>query len=99
MNLKTCGENHPDTASSYNNLAQVYQEKGELETALDFYNKTLTIKLSTVGDSHPHVASCYNNIGNIYADRKQLDLALEQYKISLELRLKIFGEHRITTWL
>ena len=46
IKLKSLGENHPDVASSYNNIANVYSDQGELDKALEYHNKSLTIKLN-----------------------------------------------------
>ena len=33
--LHILGENHPELATSYDNIAKVYNEKGELDSALE----------------------------------------------------------------
>lgn len=38
---KNLGENHPSTATSYNNLAGVYESQGEYERAKELYEKAL----------------------------------------------------------
>ena len=49
-------------ATSYSNMVSVYSEKGELDKALEYCHKALTIQLNTVGDNHPDVALSYSNI-------------------------------------
>ena len=46
----------------------VYDNKGEYEKALDYYNKSLKIYIQTLGENHPDVATSFNNMGktNIY---------------------------------
>ena len=41
------GENHPDLATPYNNLADVYSDKDELDEALNYYRKCLAISIHT----------------------------------------------------
>ena len=40
---KICGEDHADVATSYNNLALVYQRLGEDDQAKELYEKALII--------------------------------------------------------
>ena len=56
IRLKTFGPEHPDTASTYNNIGVVYDEMGEHEKALEFYNKNLDIDIKVHGPDHPAVA-------------------------------------------
>ena len=41
VELKTCGENHPDVGSSYDNIGSVCKEKREYDDALEYYTKSL----------------------------------------------------------
>jgi tetratricopeptide (TPR) repeat protein len=41
---KVLGKEHPDTATTYNNIANVYYSQGKYEEALEWYNKALTIR-------------------------------------------------------
>ena len=50
------GENDPDTAVSYNNIGNLYQDKGDLEKALECYNKSLSVRLNSLGENHPDVS-------------------------------------------
>ena len=43
IKFKTLGENHPDTAASYNNIGSSYDNKGDYDKALEYYNKCLNI--------------------------------------------------------
>jgi tetratricopeptide (TPR) repeat protein len=44
LNLNEKGEYHIDTASSYNNIALVYESKGDYAKALEFHQKSLEIR-------------------------------------------------------
>ena len=44
--LQVLGENHPDVATSYNNIGFVYNNLGEYDKALEFHQKALKIRLS-----------------------------------------------------
>ena len=67
IRLNTLGENHPDVASSYNNIGEVYTNKHELDKALEYYNKSLSIKINTFGENHINSAIGYANLGELYA--------------------------------
>ena len=42
---------HPDTATTYNNMAIVYDNQGQYDKALDCYGKALAIKEKVGTDS------------------------------------------------
>jgi tetratricopeptide (TPR) repeat protein len=50
---KVFGEEHPDVASSYNNIGGVYDSKGEYALALEYYQKALDILTKVYGAEHP----------------------------------------------
>ena len=71
-----------DVAASYNNIGLVYDRQGKYEEALEYYQKSLDIKIRVVGGDHPNVATSYNNIGNVYNRQGQYERALEYYQSS-----------------
>ena len=85
---------HPDTASSYNNIGRVYNYKGDYDCALEYFNKALGIREKVLAIEHPDTAFSYNNIGLVYSDKGDYDGALEYYQKSLEIEEKVLGiEH------
>lgn len=67
------------TCKLYNELAQIYQDKGLYEISLEFYEKCLNkISLKT----RPN---CLNNMACIYDYLEQYDLAFEFYSTTLNL--------------
>ena len=90
LSEKLFGENHPDTATSYNEIGVVYDNKGDYDTALEYYNTALVIRKQLLGENHPDTAASYNNIGNAYDSLGDYDTALENYnkaKVILEQKL------------
>ena len=70
-----------------------YQERyGRYAKALEYYERSLEIRLELYGEKHRDVAKCYNNIGTIYYNQGNHKKALEYYEKSLEIRLELYGE-------
>ena len=91
---KVLGEEHPDTAGSYNNIGLVYAKQGDYEKALEYLFKTLVIREKVLGVEHPDTARSYNSIGNVYGIQGDCEKALEYYFKALVIREKALGvEH------
>ena len=54
-------ENHPDIGMLYNNIGSIYDDKGELDLAMEHYKKALEIVSKAYGDVHPRIATILNN--------------------------------------
>jgi tetratricopeptide (TPR) repeat protein len=82
---KTLPANHPDLATSYNNIGEVYNNMGEYSKALSYYEKALETRQKTFPANHPHLASSYNNIGLVYMNMGEYSKALSYYEKALEI--------------
>ena len=60
------GESHPDTTSSYNNLAYVYTEQGDYKKALSYYFRAYKILESTFRVNHQRMNIVYKNMEKTY---------------------------------
>ncbi len=85
---KTLPPNHPNLATSYNNIGRVYDDMGEYSKALSYYEKALEIKQKTLPPNHPNLATSYNNIGRVYDDMGEYSKALSYYEKALEIKQK-----------
>ena len=56
------GEDHPDTAASYNNLAETLRAQGKYAEAEAMHRRALAIHLKALGEDHPDTATSYNNL-------------------------------------
>ncbi|NIS69438.1 MAG: tetratricopeptide repeat protein, partial [Proteobacteria bacterium] len=63
---KTFGPNHPNVATSLNNLALLYKAQGKYSEAEPLYKRALKIWEKALGKDHPHVAQSLNNLAAIY---------------------------------
>ena len=85
---KILGEEHPDTATSYNNIGNTYYNIGDYNKALEYYELSLKIRKKILGEEHPDTAVSYNNIGNSYYNIGDYKKALEYLELSLKIRKK-----------
>ena len=56
IELATLGPDHPDVATSYNNMAVTLKKQGKHAEAMVLYRKCLAIRLAKLEPDHPHVA-------------------------------------------
>ena len=60
------GPDHPDVATSLNNLALLYYTQGEYAAAEPLYKRALQIDEKALGPDHPSVATSLNNLAALY---------------------------------
>ncbi len=86
------GEQHPNTAITYNNLAYIYRKQGENEKAEKLYRKSLYIRKNVLGEEHLDTASSYHNLAVLFEAQGKFKEAEELYEKGLEIRKKLLGE-------
>jgi len=62
INEKVLGEEHPDTATTYNNIAGVYSSQGDYPRALEWFQKALIILELRLGNQHPNTIVVIDNM-------------------------------------
>jgi len=62
----TFGPDHPRTATSLNNLGEVYRAQGRYAEAEPLYKRALEIGEKAFGPNHSQVATFLNNLGEVY---------------------------------
>ena len=60
------GDEHPDVASGYNNLAILYSQMGDYNKAELLYQQCLKIKIKAFGPEHQKMATTLINLGDLY---------------------------------
>jgi len=60
------GPDHPDVATSLNNLAELYGTQGKYAEAEPLYNRALEIDEKFLGSDHPTTTTIRNNLAEIY---------------------------------
>jgi tetratricopeptide (TPR) repeat protein len=63
---KTLGPDHPDVATSLNNLAQLYETQGQYAQAEPLFKRSLAISEKALGPDHPDVAQRLENLAALY---------------------------------
>lgn len=86
------GDQHPDVATSLNNMANCYYAQGNYEEASKFHSQVLEIRKAAFGDRHPDVAMSLNNMGNCYHAQGNYSEALKLHSQALEIRKAVFGD-------
>jgi len=88
---KAGGPNHPDVATSLNNLAEMYRTQGRYAQAEPLYKRALAIYEKALGPDHPDVATSLNNLAELYRTQGQYAQAEPLYKRSLAIWEKALG--------
>ncbi|EAZ87982.1 tetratricopeptide repeat protein, partial [Crocosphaera chwakensis] len=66
------GEEHPNVATSLNNLAELYNAQGRYEEAEPLYKKAIMIAIKTLGVNHPNTQTIINNYNQMTNKKKDL---------------------------
>jgi tetratricopeptide (TPR) repeat protein len=77
-----------EIADIYNQLGWAMNEQGEYADAIQFYEKSLEIRLQNLPPNHPGLVSSYNNISMMYDDRGEYSKALSYCTKVLEIKQK-----------
>jgi tetratricopeptide (TPR) repeat protein len=75
------GKDHPNVATSLNNLANLYRDTGRYAEAESLYHRSLEIKKKKLGKNHHLVETILQNLLLLYLDSGMLE---EAYKIFKE---------------
>jgi CHAT domain-containing protein/tetratricopeptide (TPR) repeat protein len=94
---KVLGEEHPDTARSYNNLAETLRAQGQPAAAAPVYQKALDIYRKVLGEEHRDTALSYNNLARNLNDQGQFAAAAPLFQKALDIRRKVLGEEHPDT--
>jgi CHAT domain-containing protein/Tfp pilus assembly protein PilF len=91
---KVLGSDHKDVAQALNNLAILYDLKGDYEMAELFYQRSLAIREKVLGPEHADVAGSLNNLGFLYSLRGDYVRAEPLYLRAVAIGEKVLGpEH------
>jgi tetratricopeptide (TPR) repeat protein len=98
--IKNLGEDHPDVATSRNNLAVVLQDQGDLVRAQELLDLALASGIKNLGVDHPEVAIRRSNLASVLIDQGDLTRARDLLELALDSDIKNLGEDHpsVATW-
>lgn len=82
-------------AVSYNRIGYICEEEGNLELAIQYYEKSLEIIIKLFEKNivtEADLKVCYNTLGDVYEKQRDLMKALSYYKKSMAIAVKIEEE-------
>jgi tetratricopeptide (TPR) repeat protein len=85
------GEEHPDTATSLNDLAELYEAVGDYTKAEPLYQKALAIRQKVLGPHSLLTGASLNNLAGLYKDTGDYPKAEPLYRKALAICRKVLG--------
>jgi tetratricopeptide (TPR) repeat protein len=86
------GDEHPDVATSLNNLAVIYTKQGRYSEAESFHQQALALWKRLLGDEHPDVATSLNNLALLYDKQGRYGEAESLHQQALALWKRLLGD-------
>lgn len=86
------GENHSDTAESYNDIGSVHSKLGEYTSALVFFEEVLSTMREILGVKHPMVAMSLGSVASVHVSRENYSDAELLLNESLNSLIDTCGE-------
>ena len=90
---RSLGPNHPNIASSINNLASLFFDQKNYQKALPLYQRVLDIRVKTLGPDHPDVAASLNNLALVYQNQGRYQKALPLLQRALTIKEQTLGSN------
>jgi tetratricopeptide (TPR) repeat protein len=97
LRKRLLGDNHPDVATSLNNLAGLYLSQGRYEEAEPLLLQALELDKQLLGDNHPHVSSSLNGLAKLYNSQGKYEEAEPLFLQALAIAEQALGENHPTT--
>lgn len=93
MARERLADDHPDVATSLNNLAYIYQMQGRYGEAEPLFREALALRQRLLGDDYPDVATSLNNLAVLYQSQGRYGEAEPLFRKALALRRRLLGEN------
>ena len=94
MSKVVLGENHPETLTSMNNLALLYDKQGESEKAMLLFEECLRMHKTVLGD-HRETIITLINLAGLYKVKGESGKALSLYEEGLRMSNIVFGNDQL----
>ncbi|CBL44882.1 hypothetical protein HDN1F_12990 [gamma proteobacterium HdN1] len=89
---RNAGRGHPDTATSLNNLAALYDTLGNYKKAEPLYRRAIQIRINHFGRKHPLTAVGVNNLATLLYEQKKYKQAEPLFLNALSVLKEKLGE-------
>ncbi len=86
---RVIGDEHPDTLQSLNNLALLFDSKGEYDRAVPLYEECLAKRKRVLGDEHPDTLSSLNNLAVLFDNKGEYNRSLPLHEECLSMRKRV----------
>ncbi|CAF4408387.1 unnamed protein product, partial [Rotaria magnacalcarata] len=97
--LSELSSNDPSLSALYQRLGMVANAKGEYDTSLEWYQKSLEILVKTRPYDHVNIGITHNSIGNVHRNKGDRGRALESYNRAVLLFKQAHDEnHQKMAW-
>ncbi len=94
---KCLGDEHPYTATAYDELASALNDQARYADAERYHLKALQIRRRTLGDDHPGTATGYGNLAGCLSNQGRFAGAETEVRKGLAISRKLRGEEdRVT---
>jgi len=90
-------DDHPDTATSYNNLAVNLNAQGKYAAAQPLFERALAIHRRLLSDDHPHTAGGYNSLAANLSAQGKYAAAQPLYEKALAIARRLLTDDHPTT--
>jgi tetratricopeptide (TPR) repeat protein len=77
--------------TSRNNIALLYQAKGDYDKALPLLEQTLAVRERVLAAEHPNTLNSRNNLASLYQDKGDYDKALPLLEQTLTIRERVMS--------
>lgn len=94
---RVLGREHPDTATSLNNLALLLLHRDDLAGARPLYERAWAIYEKVHGPEHPLIATSLNNLATLFRRQDDLATARQLHERALAIREKVLGPEHPST--
>ena len=85
------GPDHPDVATTLNNLSALYHEQGRYADSEPLLKQALVINEKALGSDHPAVATALNNLAQLYMAEGHYAESEPPLKQALAIQEKVLG--------
>ncbi len=88
---RVLGAEHPDTLTTLNNLAGLYQDQGKYEEAQELYERVREANERVLGAEHPYTAVTLYGLAVVYEKQGRYEEAEKLYLRALAIDEKVYG--------